>query len=64
MNLADSIYAIRAEIQSEYLSSSQNYPWIVGFSAGKDSTMLLQLVLEAVLDLPPDERRRPIHILS
>lgn len=63
MNLADAIHAIRAEIQSEYLSTAQSYPWIVGFSAGKDSTVLLQLVLEAVLDLAPDERKRPIHIL-
>ena len=63
MNLADVLESIRAEIREEYLSTAQSYPWIVGFSGGKDSTVLLQLVLEAVLDLAPDERRRPIHIL-
>jgi DNA sulfur modification protein DndC len=63
MSLADVIQCLRADIRDEYLSRDQAYPWIVGFSAGKDSTALLQLVLEAVLDLPPDERTRPIHVL-
>ena len=26
-------------VRAEYLSDSQNYPWIIGFSGGKDSTV-------------------------
>ena len=32
---------IESEIQDQYLSDDNNRPWIVGFSGGKDSTMLL-----------------------
>ena len=39
-------------------------PWIVGFSGGKDSTLLAHLVLECLLAIPPDERKRRVFILS
>lgn len=61
--LPQRIQAIRAEIRDEYLSQAQDFPWIIGFSAGKDSTVLLQLVLDAVLELAPADRVRPVHIL-
>jgi DNA sulfur modification protein DndC len=38
-------------------------PWLVGFSGGKDSTMLASLIFETVLSLPPDKRVKPISIL-
>lgn len=40
------------------------YPWIVGFSGGKDSTVVAHLVFEMLLGLPPSERTRPIHLVS
>ncbi len=40
---------IVADIKAEYLSTVQRYPWIIGFSGGKDSTLVAQAVLEAVL---------------
>ncbi len=54
---------IRAELRAEYLLPHTK-PWIIGFSGGKDSTLVLQLVLEMLLRLPPSERKRPIHVLS
>jgi DNA sulfur modification protein DndC len=36
----------------------------VGFSGGKDSTLLLHLVVETLLQLPPDERTRRVYVLS
>jgi DNA sulfur modification protein DndC len=36
----------------------------VGFSGGKDSTLLAHLVLECLLTIPPDERTRKVFILS
>jgi DNA sulfur modification protein DndC len=38
-------------------------PWLVGFSGGKDSTMLASLVFDAVLSVPPDQRKKPVAIL-
>ena len=54
---------IRRELRDEYLQSHDK-PWIVGFSGGKDSTLLAHLVLECLLAIPPDERRRRVFILS
>ncbi|MFT3886509.1 MAG: DNA phosphorothioation system sulfurtransferase DndC [Flavobacteriales bacterium] len=51
------------EIEDQYLADDDNRPWIVGFSGGKDSTMLLQLVWYAVKRIPPEIRQRPIHVV-
>lgn len=32
------------EIIDQFLYDNSNRPWIIGFSGGKDSTMLLQVV--------------------
>ncbi|MGE0680883.1 MAG: DNA phosphorothioation system sulfurtransferase DndC [Candidatus Binatia bacterium] len=45
------------------LYTEDDRPWLVGFSGGKDSTMLASLVFETVLSLPPDKRLKPISIL-
>ena len=55
---------IRENITEEYLSSTQNYPWIVTFSGGKDSTLVAHLVFEMLLSLPPSLRRRKIDFVS
>jgi DNA sulfur modification protein DndC len=39
-------------------------PWVIGYSGGKDSTAVLQLVWLALRDLPPDERQKPVHVIS
>ena len=38
-------------------------PWLVGFSGGKDSTMVASLVVDAVLAQPPEARKKPVTIL-
>lgn len=62
-DLAAALDAIRADLRDEYLQPHER-PWLVGFSGGKDSTLLLQLVLDMLLDLPASKRRRQIHVLS
>lgn len=42
------IHYIVSEIEDQYLYPDQARPWIIGFSGGKDSTALLQLVWLAV----------------
>lgn len=51
---------IVAEIKAEYLSETQHYPWIIGFSGGKDSTLVAQAVLEAMLAVTPSDRTRTV----
>jgi 3'-phosphoadenosine 5'-phosphosulfate sulfotransferase (PAPS reductase)/FAD synthetase len=54
--------AAQADLREEYLAPNKD-PWIIGYSGGKDSTLLVQLVFEMLLDLAPDDRTRPVHIL-
>jgi DNA sulfur modification protein DndC len=55
--------SIRRELRDEYLQPHDK-PWILGFSGGKDSTLLLYLVLEALQSIAPDERRRAVYVVS
>lgn len=40
------------------------YPWVIGYSGGKDSTTTLQLCWYALQELPPDQRTKPIYVIS
>ena len=55
--------AIRAEMVDEYLQP-HDHPWIIGFSGGKDSTLVAHLTFEMLMSLPPSQRRRHVHIVS
>jgi len=54
--------AAQADVRAEYLAENTD-PWIIGYSGGKDSTLLTQLVFEMLLDLAPKDRKRPAHVL-
>ena len=56
------IESLLEEIRSLYLEDS--IPWVVGYSGGKDSTATLQLVWYAVRKLVPEQRTKPIHVIS
>ena len=52
------------EIIDQFLYDNSNRPWIIGFSGGKDSTMLLQVVWRSLLKLEPALRqRRRIYVV-
>ena len=53
---------IYEEIRSVYLGDER--PWILGFSGGKDSTCMVQLVWKALAELPPEKRTKQIHVIS
>jgi DNA sulfur modification protein DndC len=57
-----SITEILKELRETYLNDGR--PWIVGFSGGKDSSCLCQLVFKTLLDLPPELRKKEVHIIS
>jgi DNA sulfur modification protein DndC len=39
-------------------------PWICGYSGGKDSTAIVQLVWEALLQIPEEKRHKTVHVIS
>lgn len=62
--MSNRIKHIISEIEDQYLLSEDfNRPWIIGFSGGKDSTALLQLVWLAVKNIPSELRQRKIYVV-
>ena len=53
---------ILEEIQEVY--TKHDYPWVIGYSGGKDSTASMQLVWQAISRLPEEKRTKPIYIIS
>jgi DNA sulfur modification protein DndC len=51
-----------SEIRDQYLAD--NTPWVVCYSGGKDSTAVLQMVFNALSELPPAKLRKELHVLS
>ena len=39
-------------------------PWICGYSGGKDSTATVQLVWEALSEIPAEQRHKTVHVIS
>lgn len=58
----EKIDIIVEEIRQQYLEDDM--PWVIGFSGGKDSTLLLQLVFNAIDKIPVKFRKKEIHVLS
>ncbi len=54
---------IISELKDQYLIEYSLRPWIIGFSGGKDSTALLQLVWYALMDVPSKDRKRPVYVV-
>jgi DNA sulfur modification protein DndC len=62
LGLTKTIAALKEEIREMYLAD--DVPWIIGYSGGKDSTAVLQLTWLAIADLPPEQRRKTVHVIS
>ena len=58
----DKFTKIINETRSLYLNDKR--PWVIGYSGGKDSTCLTQLVYNMLKNLPPNKRDKEITILS
>jgi DNA sulfur modification protein DndC len=48
--------------QDLYLSDE--LPWVVGYSGGKDSTATLQIIWTALAALPKGTAQKPVHVIS
>ena len=53
---------IKREMELVYLHDQR--PWMIGYSGGKDSTLLCQLVFEMLESLPEDKRSKPVYIVT
>src|SRR5262249_39789432 len=62
LGLARTVETVCDEVRELYLADE--IPWVVGYSGGKDSSAVLQLVWLAIRKLPADERKKPIHVIS
>jgi DNA sulfur modification protein DndC len=62
LGLRTSVELIKDEIRELYQDDA--VPWVIGYSGGKDSTAVLQLVWLAVAELPLTKRTKPIHVIS
>lgn len=57
-----SIQNIYAEIRDVYRRFP--HPFVIGYSGGKDSTTVLQLIWKALEELPPEERQKPVFVIA
>ena len=62
-NLPKHLEVIKETLRQEY-SRNHCHAWVVAYSGGKDSTLLLQMVWEVVAALPVIQRRRSIFVVG
>ncbi|AFZ03873.1 DNA phosphorothioation system sulfurtransferase DndC [Calothrix sp. PCC 6303] len=61
-DFVEDIAALTKEIQELYCLDE--IPWIVGYSGGKDSTVILQLIWNAIASLPKSQHHKKIHVIT
>lgn len=61
--MSQRIKFIISELEDQYLCQDNNRPWIIGFSGGKDSTAMLQLVWLAIKQVPVELRKRDVYVI-
>lgn len=50
--------------EMEMVYKNDKKPWIIGYSGGKDSTTVVQLVFRMLLGLPENERHKMVYVVS
>jgi DNA sulfur modification protein DndC len=58
----DTIEKLKEEIREVFLLDE--VPWVIGYSGGKDSTAILQLVWLAISELPEALLKKEVHVIS
>ena len=61
IGLKKTIENLVGEIQAPY--EADEIPWVVGYSGGKDSTAIAQLVWYALEELPAERRHKNVHVI-
>ena len=60
--LVEEIAKISKEIKELYCLD--DIPWVLGYSGGKDSTTVVQLIWYAIAELPPEKRTKKIYVIT
>lgn len=61
-DLVKDISILNQEIQELYCHDQ--IPWIIGYSGGKDSSCIVQLIWNAIAELPPEKRQKKIYVIT
>ena len=61
MKLAERVEEVKSNIKRLY--AEDDLPWIIGYSGGKDSTAVLELVWHSVAEIPADKRQKKIYVI-
>jgi DNA sulfur modification protein DndC len=62
LGLGEVVGSLAEEVRALYLAD--NIPWVIGYSGGKDSTAILQLIWHALKELQADQCTKPVHVIS
>jgi DNA sulfur modification protein DndC len=62
LGFRETLRSLIGDIKELYVADQ--IPWVVGYSGGKDSTAILQLVWLALSELEPEKRLKSVHIIS
>jgi DNA sulfur modification protein DndC len=60
--LVEEIQMLTEEIQELYCQDA--IPWVIGYSGGKDSTTIVQLIWNAIAQLPPAKRTKTVYVMT
>ena len=60
--LVEEIAKTSKEIKELYCLD--DIPWVLGYSGGKDSTTVVQLIWYAIAELPPEKRTKKIYVIT
>ena len=60
--LVADIEILTTEIQELYCQDQ--IPWVIGYSGGKDSSAIVQLVWYAISQLPVEQRQKKIYVIT
>ncbi len=63
VNTAEKLARCREVVGREY-GRRHSHPWVLAYSGGKDSTLLLQVTWEVLAGLPESARRRLVHVVG
>ena len=58
----EALEGLKETVRNLYLSDE--IPWVIGYSGGKDSTATVQLIWLAIKELPEEKRHKTIHVIN